>query len=82
MMKVGYFNFNTEKIDISLSLNFKINSHKTRSIYGYQRLLLSLIKVKLNERFYKSNVNKYSCVLIIADFAMKLKEISLFVEKV
>ena len=58
-MKVGYFNPNIEKIDINFSLNFKINSHQTYSISSYQRLLLDLIKVKLNEGFNYHQVGQY-----------------------
>ena len=59
ILKVGYFNPNIEKIDINFSLNFKINSHQTYSISSYQRLLLDLIKVKLNEGFNYHQVGQF-----------------------
>ena len=59
ILKVGYFNPYIEKIDINFSLNFKINSHQTYSISSYQRLLLDLIKVKLNEGFNYHQVGQF-----------------------
>ena len=58
-MKVGYFNPNIEKIDIKFSLNFKINSHQTYRISEYQRSILEVIKLKLNEGFNYKQVGEF-----------------------
>ena len=56
---MGYLNPLIENIDVKFTLNLKINSHQTYSISDYQRNLLDVIKIKLNEGFNYKQVGLY-----------------------